>query len=561
MSRNRFFLYSLLGGFAFVLVIRNAAFAEDGARTFEPGSPFTYLMDTGPAAPQSFEPFRDGDNLKRAENWIVLPEDELEHDFSGNPALLNDKITITIRRETGTISLEMGYGKGFGFPLAQIRPDWGIADEGVVEYAIKILENNPGAVEVELMLNTEGPEKGIRIRLTTGESKVELLPLGDLKSVFVERESTYIVIPDLLGDDMVFTPESYPRKQVLLPAEKFYLQADVFLKSLLMCVRESEGGDVVALVSDYDPKIFRNTNMACETGKRIWIAVLEFANWYGDKWNGEDSTQESLEPWKPPFSAKWRVNELLGNGFAKSHWHQEGDRNWEQYEQFFVYPIDRNRDTPLTRLVPIDIMRGTLGVGPCQYILEAEGLGTDDHATPNVVTEWIERLFKRNRAKRETGRIKEQTELMVQLLEQSRGRVDEYAALAEELGAKCTGGDWDAPELKDARAAIVSTIDFMKQAAEANRKAWEPETVSKDAEQIQSLIEKADALSECQGLCERIRSSGASNDHALSNCRMAARWLIQQCKMMAEDHKEYSGLFDSLRNQIEGHLHVSGHEK
>ena len=38
------------------------------------------------------------------------------------------------------------------------------------------------------------------------------------------------------------------------------------------------------------------------------------------------------------------------------------------------YPRDRVKQTPLAALTLVDVMRDTLGTGPCQYILDLEGL-------------------------------------------------------------------------------------------------------------------------------------------------------------------------------------------
>ncbi len=38
-----------------------------------------------------------------------------------------------------------------------------------------------------------------------------------------------------------------------------------------------------------------------------------------------------------------------------------------------IYPITRLAETPITQYTPVDIVRNTLGVGPCQYLLDVEG--------------------------------------------------------------------------------------------------------------------------------------------------------------------------------------------
>ena len=40
-----------------------------------------------------------------------------------------------------------------------------------------------------------------------------------------------------------------------------------------------------------------------------------------------------------------------------------------------IYPINRCRETPLEEFTVVDVVRATLGVGPCEYILDVEGQG------------------------------------------------------------------------------------------------------------------------------------------------------------------------------------------
>ncbi len=44
------------------------------------------------------------------------------------------------------------------------------------------------------------------------------------------------------------------------------------------------------------------------------------------------------------------------------------------YERVLIYPLDRVRGMPPDLLTPVDLMRGTLGQGPCEYILDLEGV-------------------------------------------------------------------------------------------------------------------------------------------------------------------------------------------
>lgn len=49
-------------------------------------------------------------------------------------------------------------------------------------------------------------------------------------------------------------------------------------------------------------------------------------------------------------------------------------RDWTNaYERVLIYPFDRKAETPLAVFLPTDIMRATLGQGPCEYVLNLEG--------------------------------------------------------------------------------------------------------------------------------------------------------------------------------------------
>jgi hypothetical protein len=44
------------------------------------------------------------------------------------------------------------------------------------------------------------------------------------------------------------------------------------------------------------------------------------------------------------------------------------------YEKALIYPINRRKDTPLSESTPVDVMRDCLGQGPCEYVLDLEGV-------------------------------------------------------------------------------------------------------------------------------------------------------------------------------------------
>ena len=54
-----------------------------------------------------------------------------------------------------------------------------------------------------------------------------------------------------------------------------------------------------------------------------------------------------------------------------------------------VYPINRLEATPLEAFTVVDVMRATLGVGPCEYILDVEGQKKTFHGRPTCASRTI----------------------------------------------------------------------------------------------------------------------------------------------------------------------------
>ena len=74
----------------------------------------------------------------------------------------------------------------------------------------------------------------------------------------------------------------------------------------------------------------------------------------------------------------------------------------------------------MTTFTPIDILRGTLGVGPCQYILQTEGLASDANPTPDNVMTWVEKQFSRKKEKKAADEIRERLAQMVEHVGQAQ---------------------------------------------------------------------------------------------------------------------------------------------
>jgi hypothetical protein len=208
-------------------------------------------------------------------------------------------------------------------------------------------------------------------------------------------------------------------------------------------------------------------------------------------------------------------------------------RSTPQPTALVIYPIDRSRTTPLTTFCPIDILRATLGVGPCQYILQTEGLATDANPTPDNVMTFVEKQFAKKKDKQSADEIRQMLAEMVAHVDHADKRIRQYAVLAHDVRTIC--------QAQAASGALAQTIEALRPTLDALDGAIAGATADpaararKLADDVLGLIGKPDPAAECRRLGLELRRLGASQDRALASSRMAARWLRQQAMMVAED--------------------------
>jgi hypothetical protein len=187
-----------------------------------------------------------------------------------------------------------------------------------------------------------------------------------------------------------------------------------------------------------------------------------------------------------------------------------------------IYPIDRTKATPLTTILPIDVMRNTLGVGPCQYVLQAEGLATEANPTPEQVSHWVEQQFKRKKEKAARDDIKDRLAQMADHVGRVQARIGQYGESAKQLRTLCQKHAGD-----EGVARCLAILDHLDQAAAM--RGDEPKAAKQLGDAVVALIGKENALEECQKLGEAIRAIGSAQDAALARCRLHVRRIRAEC--------------------------------
>ncbi len=132
-----------------------------------------------------------------------------------------------------------------------------------------------------------------------------------------------------------------------------------------------------------------------------------------EDWLGQD--------WWSKKGPRWRWNTVLGRYLYPAWFDREGNANLQPLKEVFnwssdpdgsfhplpksslwlgpaiLYPIDRLPETPLDTYTATDVVRSTLGVGPCQYILDVEGQKARFQGRPTCdVRDTLNEIYENN---------------------------------------------------------------------------------------------------------------------------------------------------------------------
>jgi len=491
---------------------------ETADAEYLPGTPFTYLFDTGKSSPRPLSV----QGLAEKEGWTLVPEDDTEHEFGGDAVLLNDKLSVVLRRQGPGAEVYAGVPTGRRFRAVVMSADRKAVSVSGTS-SVRIEENNPGAVEVTATFRTDGPtgRTTAGYRITTGQAMLELACGEAADRLFVWCKVRYSVVPDFFGHDMVFTPAVCDLPRFGLPAENFLLNLIEGGDAIVMCAWPSADQAAHAVLTGEGPdRVVRGCEIRGGEENTLSVAFLEAPG----IWHVATAVDDD---WKPPFDAKWRVDRITSGPWAVS-----SDLSPGRLEQrSFAYPLDRNARTPLTAFCPVDVIRNTLGVGPCQYVLQTEGLASDANPTPAHVMGWVEEQFAKQKEKETADEIRAQLAAMTDHVAHAQARIEQYAALARELESLLEANRENGSP-SDAARSLSETIAQLHAIVAAGRdRGNPPERAAELADSVVGLIGTDDAAAECRRLGLEARTIGARQDTTLSRCRMAVRWLREQARM------------------------------
>ncbi len=324
-------------------------------------------------------------------------------------------------------------------------------------------------------------------------------------------------------------------------------------------------------------------------GKSVYVAVLHAPGiWHEHRLLEPYADRDIALGWNRPYSAKWRANFCCQRRNDSWDFKDAKATEWMYlYEEIIwpcwfegqsglvrlsrrfldvkgamefvlVYPADRKKDTPLAVFTPVDIMRNTLGVGPCEYVLDREGLqgrsankgrknfgrGVCDTTTP------IEYLFIEGLETRESALIGHLLDDIQADISAIHSRVLEFRRFGKELGelaAALPRESATATQLRDEAEKVSKEMESLYQ--EKLPIIKNPARAGQVGRRIGELAWQSDPenLGQCKTLTYELRDIAGTQHHMVGDYRVMVKRLRQQAGIQGTADRSTAKLAEQIR--------------
>jgi hypothetical protein len=549
------------------------------------------LWDTGQASAEPLTPAA----IESKAGWTKVAETGA---IRGDAVLSNGRLTVVVRRN-GSADL---YSPAAARARVVLQ---GANGEAVSRLErIVVAENSKGAVAVAMAGTASAT-----LRLKKGDPSLEVVPGPGAARARVETASRFVVFPDFFADDIVVDAAKIPSASIEAPSENFLLQLGGKGDSIVMAVFENRDQDVrLSLAGEGEKRAFTASEIQFGKSGKVWVSLLEGdGTWFTKTLDRKERGRVVPLGWKMPFPAYWRVDftnsfelfdswdmllaETSGGGFVRPTWfgeplqkvkpsrqmfdaaiggmiypafadgqgngfvqgfNEKGRMEISHYGPLVVYPINRLPQTAPDRFTVVDIMRNTLGVGPCEHILDVEGqkqmlMG---RATCSVRVE-MNKLYQ---AKEQKSRKADAEEFLKQgetFVAHIRGRINGYADYGRRMLELLAGKKKEQPALAGTFAPLEKLLGEIDASIAAKmEKIKTPEEHRKLFAQFrQELLDSdtPDTTERVKQWCEALVEVGGNQDELVGHCRWVVKNVRQKAGLILVQEPRAAALMAEIR--------------
>jgi hypothetical protein len=550
--------------------------------------------DTGPSPADGPEP-RPG--------WTQLTE---AAPLKGDAVITNGRITVVVRRQSASADVYAG---------TALRSRLSLHTGNLTK--VSLTEVSKTGVCLEATYGTATA----KFRLKRSEIFVEVEPGAGAEKLQVASPGRYVVLPDFFADDMLVDAAKIPPASIELPSENFLLHPTAGGDSLLMVVFENREQEVrVALSGEGDKRMFTASEIKFGKGRKIWAAVMEGKGiWHAFDVPAGSGGKISPLGWTMPFPAQWRSDFTRSDGltdswemllqpkkdadYYKPSWLGNDDRTlglnrkrwieilgefqyplWSDHEgkgyiqpmahkfctmagPAFLYPINRVKATPPDQFTALDVMRSTLGVGPCEYILDVEGQKEKQKGSYTCsVRDRLGEIYEKGTQKSKKDDIEKLLGEALEFVQFIRARIEVYIAFGKEIRTFIAEKRKASPELAGPLGeleAIAAQIE--ERLADRRDRIKAPTDVMALNDDFRKNVrdyEGPDLKDRLKKYTDSLTTIGGNQDKLVMECRWIVKALRQKAGLLMALDPRCAPVAEEVRTRTQTVLRSpTAHEK
>jgi hypothetical protein len=221
-----------------------------------------------------------------------------------------------------------------------------------------------------------------------------------------------------------------------------------------------------------------------------------------------------------------------------------------------IYPINRVAATPLDRFTVVDVVRETLGVGPCQYILDVEGQGSQYRGMATChARDTLRRIYGAGQQKQKTAEVERALTDVLVFVRHIRARIEDYVRFGHETLDYLKTQRRLHPELAgliDELEKLAARIDAHVEARrdEIRTPAYVAALTDKFRAELMDA-EGPEAVAGCKKITQAIVVVGSTQDELVGECRMAVKVLRQRAGLALATDPRAADLANEIRRRTQ----------
>ena len=214
-----------------------------------------------------------------------------------------------------------------------------------------------------------------------------------------------------------------------------------------------------------------------------------------------------------------------------------------------IYPINRLAQTPIDTYTTVDLVRTTLGVGPCQYILDVEGQKQEHvgRATCHV-RRLLNEIYETKQQKASRKEIETYLQDGLDFVTHIRDRIDRYVEFGHEVRKYLAEQRTAHPEFVAEMENIAKELED-RMAARRERMKTPAFVVQLNEDFRKNLMEYEgpDAMKKLKKYTDALTRIGGSQDGLVGECRWIVRTLRQRAGILMAVDPRCAAIAEEIR--------------